>query len=233
MVEDLKGNFFNGGDGNHRLLALIINNFIEFSKAKTDEERQAVVDKYEMEVPVHLPHKEMLCDAIRDEYKEIMDYFTKDDERFWPRAACVYREDSFAKAHELEHIVEYDPETQKYSYEFNFDKFVGTDDELVGWLAVKEKSKEPIMKWNVGGVYYLSCENQVWKSTNKDEIEKKALQVKEAFKADKINKNNFLEVKDLDSNTYEFKYSGSGSWNGDWHKEQYVIWQNKEEKRTK
>jgi len=31
----------------------------------------------------------------------------------------------------------------------------------------------------------------------------------------------------------EFKYSGSGSWNGDWHKEQYVIWENKGEKRTK
>ena len=24
----------------------------------------------------------------------------------------------------------------------------------------------------------------------------------------------------------DFKYAGSGSWRGDWHREQYVVWQN-------
>lgn len=208
LVEDLKGMLFNNGDGNHRLLALIINNFIEFSKAKTDEERQAVDDKFTMEIAVDLPHKEMLCDALRDEYRKVSDYLTKDNERLYPRAACAYREDSFAKAHEREYLVEYDEKTKKYSYEFNSEKFVGTDDELIGWLSIKEKTTEPIMKWCAGGVYYLSCENQLWKSANKQEIENKYEKVREQFKAGKIQKNKFLEVKDLDSNTYEFQYNG-------------------------
>ena len=29
-------------------------------------------------------------------------------------------------------------------------------------------------------------------------------------------------------NFNDFKYAGSGSWPGDWHKNQYVIWQMKE-----
>ena len=37
-------------------------------------------------------------------------------------------------------------------------------------------------------------------------------------------KSSILKAPNFD----DFKYAGSGSWSGDWHKEQYVVWENKD-----
>ncbi len=208
LDEDVQGNLFNGEDGNHRMLAMLINNFIEASKAKTDEESQAVSDKYEFDVPVNLAHKKMLCDALAEEYECVLSLATKDEERLFPMQVCSYRRSTFKTLGEKDYLVDFDFETGKYTYEFNFDKFVGTAEELTGWLITKQKNVEPIMKWEADGMFYLSCNNQVWKSADAKEIEQLSVKVRESFRAGKIAKNNFLEIKDLDSNTYGFEYSG-------------------------
>ncbi len=207
--QDLDGDIFNGDSGNHRLLTLIIKNFIEHSKAKNVEEQELVEKEFGMVVFVNLPHREELCDALSDRYYSVSDLYTKDKDRIYPRKACGYREDSFIKAGEEDYLVEYDPETKKYSYKFNFDTFVGTDEELIGYLAVHKVSPEPIMTWCAGGIYYLSCNNQVWKSSSKEEIDKLVPQIQKWHKEGKSTLNCYLEVKDIDSQTYEFSYPGA------------------------
>ena len=206
--EDLDGTIFNGEEGNGKLLSLIIRQFIEFSQAKTDLDRESVNDKYTMDALVNLPHREELCEALRDRYYHVADTDSQDSQRIYPRLACAYRTDSFMYQTEGEYIVEYDPETKKYSYEFNLEKFVGTDEELIGYLGVHKQSTEPIMKWRAGGFYYLSCNNQVWKSSSKEEIEKLVPQVQKWHKEGKSQLNNYLEIKDVDSQTYGFVYHG-------------------------
>lgn len=206
LNEDLEGVIFNGEEGNSELLSLIIRQFIEYSKAKTDLDRESVIDKYSMDALVNLPHREELCAALRDRYAHIIDSYYYGGQSVYPRLACSYRIDSFPYPAEEEYIVEYDPETGKYTYEFNLEKFIGTDEELIGYLAVNEVSAEPIMKWCAGGMYYLSCNNQVWKSSSKEEIEKLVPQIQKWHKEGKSQLNNYLEVKDIDSQTYEFEY---------------------------
>lgn len=197
---DLAGHVFNGEDGNHRLLTLILNQYIEMSAAKTVEQKRAVSKKYEMTLDCQLPFSKALVDAL-ERANEIISPYNENSPI--PRPAREYR-DSMANSIYDKWIAEFNPETQQFSFELNGDKFVGTEEELIAHLKTQKQTDEPIMTWQKSGVFYLSCFNKIYKSKNKQKIDELLARLR--TKLDKVDNNPYLEVKDLDSNTYELHH---------------------------
>lgn len=197
---DLRGNIFNRGDGNHRLVLLMINHFLERSSALNEEEKQKVDEKYAMTLDIEIPIKRELSYHLMrkfDEMKEIC-----------PRDVMSYRERSYSNYDDYLRYVEYNEENETYSLILNGVKFVGKADECIEFLKNNKKMQQPIMTWQADGVYYISCENRVWKSKNKEEMVPLYHKIKQAYKENQINREDFLEIKNVENNTYEISYSG-------------------------
>lgn len=204
ILKDLNGRYFNYGDGNHRLATLIINCIIDFVKAKTEDKKKAVVKKYSMTLPVQIPITSHLSELLYKDYCKINPF----GESIFPEQVRQYRTSSFENFNDSRYFVTYDKKTKLFKYNFNGVEFEGTQDELIDFMYEKKEETEPIMQWCADGVYYLSCNNQVFKSTNKEQIDNLIPKVKKAYAENKFELNNYLEVKDLQTNTYEICYSG-------------------------
>lgn len=201
---DLTGRLFNGGDGNHRLATLIINCIIEFAKAKTEEDKKLILEKYSMEIPVKIPFKHFLCSLLNEQWLKCSSV-TSDS--IYPQEVREFRESTFATKEESRCFVKYDEKTKTLSYDFNGEKIVGTEEDLIDCLYGKKDSVEPIMQWYGGGYYYLSCNNKVFKSKNREEVENMLPMVQVGYEKGEFDLYNFVEVKDLDTNTYEIVVS--------------------------
>lgn len=198
MRVDPTGKIFNGNDGNHRLLTLILKHAAERMSAKTDAERLAVDERYKMKVPVSYPISRELASLLRREQAD------GNTQSIYPKLALQFREQAFYFARERDYSVGYNPETQEYNYSYNGVKFNGTEEQLIQFLNTKEASSEPIMTFCCGGVYYISCNNKIWKTRDKEKANKLIANIRQGYKDEKFPPKQYLEVKDCDASEKEY-----------------------------
>ena len=201
---DAVGNLFNGEDGNHRLLTLKINHFIERQKAKTEHEIAEIDKKYEMEIEIDLPFSSRLCRALSDIYNEM--FTSSSEDALIPKFVAEYRSLSYENYNESMRFVEYDEQTKIFNYRLNDVEFSGTEEELIEFLQTAEIHNMPLMQWQADGISYISCYNHVWKSTDSNYMEKLYPKIEQAYLDGKIEKHTFLEIKDVDTQTYEVRF---------------------------
>ncbi len=202
----IDGKFYNGADGNHRLLTLIINHFLERSSAKTEEEKLAVDKMYEMELEVCIPCCEELYQLLDKEMQAYAyKYWQKDDERIFPNSVCKYREAMYDNDLKNTYFVTFNPEENSYEYNLNGVKFKGNEQELIKFLKTKEDTNLPIMMWECDGTYYISCYNKVWKSKDETKILQLKPKIIKSFTNRLMDYHQFLEIKDIDTNTYQLR----------------------------
>jgi len=158
------GRLFNGNDGNHRLLTLIIKYFAERHNAISQESKEEVDKKYQMTVPVSYPISQELSDALNDLKSEI-DYSPFDD-KLIPQKARTYRYNAMANSKQAEYLASYNPATNEYKLTFNDEVFVGTEDKLLKYLKQRQATR-PIMYFNDGETYYVSIHNNIWFTKDK------------------------------------------------------------------
>ncbi|MBE7076469.1 MAG: hypothetical protein E7374_01080 [Clostridiales bacterium] len=205
LKRGLHGQLFNGEDANHRALTLIINHFLESMSAKTEQEKNAVNSKYSMTLPVAYPLTEELKAELKKISRELEVLSTDEDPRF-PKLVTEYRARTFENYDEAFYLADYDPESKVYHFKFNGEEFMGSERKLLDYLKTRKQTREPILRWESEGVYYISCYNMVWKSKNKEKIEELYPILKRKLKTDEIDLYNMLEVHDLDTNTYDITY---------------------------
>ncbi len=198
LVMNINGQIFNGEDGNHRLLTLILNQFIEYSAAKTKSEKEAVNERYAMSLDCSMPFDADIVDALERVQKTVS---PQNENSNIPYLVRNYRDGMCKNKYDNKWVAKFNPETKLFEYDFNGEHFVGTQTELLKFLKTKKQSNLPIMTWEFDGCYYVSCYNQVYKSTNKQKIDKMLETLKK--KVNDIEDNSYLEIKDLDTNKYE------------------------------
>lgn len=198
ICQDIRGNIFNKGDGNHRLVILIINHFLEKESAKSPEEKLLIDKKYEMELDVSLPFSKELYELLNNEFINMK----KNNSNL----AIRFREESYENFDESKYFVMYDETTKIFNYSLNGETFSGTEQEMINFLKTKKQKKDPIMTWEADGVFYVSCGNTVWKSKNKDDIVELLPKINQAYQGGVIEILNILEIKDIEKNTYEIRY---------------------------
>lgn len=204
----LDGKFFNGEDGNHRLLTIMINYFLEKTQAKSLFELSFVNQKYKMTLPVSRVISGELNDLLSKESLKFESNVNLGEDEIYPALAREYRTLTYASPRESYYMVEYFPKNDTYMYDFNGETFIGTEQELISWLKAKQKNVNPVMKWENSGRYYVSCNNQVCKSFSKSKIDEFYEDVQQSYNTTKHECGKFLEVLNIDSNTYEIKYPG-------------------------
>ena len=202
LLVDWEGKIYNSEDGNHRLLSLIINEFVEYAACRTAEERKAVRDKYELIVECSFTHDKELCDLLEKEKARYVDYKTPENaDMFIPEAVREFRARN-RKSSDT-YLASYDPQTRRYKYDFNGEEFEGTASELKNFLKIKQKSKVPAMLWSDGVTTYASCNNFVVKSKNKQYVEKRFHQLSETKNAQDFSYKPYLVIFDADTLTYD------------------------------
>jgi len=205
----IDGKMFNSGDGNHRLLTLIIKHFAERTAAKTEAERQAVDDAYRMNVKVNYPVSVELADLLDDEDRKTFFDFNNID--IYP--AFSYRRNAFGMAEEKMYLAEYDPETKTYKYELNGVAYAGDEKGLVEFLKQQEKGKSYFMSYKCGDTYYVSCYNRVYQTKDKQRAIEIAHRVKEEYDLGNSPKEKFLIIQDMDKgNNQEYSVQFWGVW---------------------
>ena len=115
---------------------------------------------------------------------------------------------TFYKEKHFEHdglICGYDSKNKTFTYKPDEVDFVGDEDELINFLETNKSKQQSIMRWNCNGIYYASFYNKVIKSKNKSVVDKYFDVLKKSYNNDELGYNPFLEIKDLDSNTYEIQ----------------------------
>lgn len=200
---DVEGNVYNGEDGNHRLLSLMINQFVDFACCKNDAERQAVKDKYALFLEVSLPHDKELCTLLEREKNKFVDYPTDENcGDFIPYAVREFRHlhtdlsDTY--------LASYDDKTKTYFYDFNGTKFSGSCEELKNFLRTKKQETLPVMLWTCGKETFLSHNNFVIKSENKQFLEKRLGNMRASREmAKSMPKTDYLIVYDADKEKYD------------------------------
>ena len=192
IVIDNQGNVFNSGDGNHRLLTIMLQYFAEQQNARGVKAHQRIDDKYRMTLQVDYLHKKELIELLSEE-KYNIDSMNK--ESTYPFMVRRYRENVTNKENLL---VSYNSRTKQYKYDFNGDYFEGTCDELIKYLKTKKQSK--IMAFNKGETYYISSSNVVLRTRDERKYNKILKDVQSLGVA---KKEPYLVVRDLDTNTYD------------------------------
>lgn len=196
------GRLFNGGDGNHRLLALMLNQFVERANARTDEERKMVDNKYMIEVPVSYPHDKELCQLLEKEKVKVSPDFSDASQEGYPFMAREYR--AHHQGSNNLYVAKLNRKNGIYTYDFNGTRFSGTGEELKLFLKNKKQSKNPSMIWNDGQTYYVSSNNHVIKSKNNIFIQNIFNELEMNVK-NKEENSPYLVVFDADKNKYEIQ----------------------------
>lgn len=222
MTVSPNGKIFNGNDGNHRLLTLIIKHFAERTSAKTEEEKKAVDDKYRMNLNVSYPISRELYNLLEKEKDLVTPHCNRKKSHY---QACLYREQAFYKAKQGDYLTEYDPNTGKYNYSLNGRAFNGTEQELINYLKTKEISTKPIMTYKCNDTYYISCHNRVWETKDREKAIKLVHKIDEEYKLGNVQEDKFLAVKNCDNSNdkaYTIKFPGT-----------YIEQENQEEAKIK
>lgn len=196
------GRLFNGGDGNHRLLALMMNQFVERMNARTDEERKMVDDKYMIEVPVSYPHDKELCQLLEKEKIKVSPDFSDASQEGLPFMVREYR--AHHQGSNNLYVAKFNRKNGIYTYDFNGTRFSGTGEELKLFLKNKKQSKNSSMIWNDGQTYYVSSNNYVIKSKNNIFIQNIFNELEMNVK-NKAENSPYLVVFDADKNKYEIQ----------------------------
>lgn len=200
---DDDGHLLNGTDGNHRLLSLMLNAFVEYASAKSEEERNRVLAKYSMDIPVAHPHSKELCALLEKERLDFEPFDSKENST--TRIPFLVREYRalHQKWNEL-YVARYNPQTNMYTYDFNGTTFSGSCSDLVRFLRTKKKETRPIMFWNDGEYHYVSNNNFVFKSKNGSRVHAKFDEMKmKVYEDEKLKP--YLVVYDADTGLYEIK----------------------------
>lgn len=195
IIMNSAGQIFNGEDGNHRLLTLIINQFLERNSAKSKAEKLAIDKQYEMTLPCDFAYNAELVDLLENIEKQISIY--NQDSQI-PMLVRKFRDDL---RQNNAWFVKYDPKTKLFTFNFNDEKFTGNEQDFIKYLHSRKQIKQPVMCWDCDGVYYASCYNKVYKSTSKQKIDKIFSKLKN--NVDAVDNKPYLEIKDLDTNRYE------------------------------
>ena len=222
MTVSPNGKIFNGNDGNHRLLTLIIKHFAERASAKTEDEKKAVDDRYRMNLNASYPISMELYNLLEKEKDSIRPRCNRKTSYY---QACQYREYVFAMANQGDYLAEYDHNTGKYKYSLNGRAFNGTEQELINYLKTKEISTKPIMTYKCNDTYYISCHNRVWETKDREKAIKLVHKIDAEYKLGNIQEDKFLAVKNCDNTNdkaYTIKFPGT-----------YIEQENKEENKRK
>ncbi len=195
IVCDNDGNYFNYGDGNHRLLTLMLQHFVERKMARSKQEIARIDAKYNLKVPVSYLHKRKLIDMLEEEKYELS---SDKKTSTYSYMARKYREQMLGSDNAL---ATYDNKRKKYNYNYNGQTFNGTAEELIYFLINKEDKKT--LQWQHKGVNYVAGANYVIKTKDISLYKRKCREM-EKFMLDKsIKKEDFLVVKDIDKDLYE------------------------------
>lgn len=205
VKQDIQGNIFNINDGNHRLLTLIINHYLESMSTKTDAELEEVDNKYKMYIDVSLPFSAELCDKLDEVAKEYVPY---NKNQVVPMQAREFRQRSFENCKDGDACVVFDRENNIFNFNLNEERFSGNEKELLEYLNSREKQLEPIMTWDADGIYYASCNNYIFKSKDKNKIAELLPKIKKRYKNNEFDFAKFLAIKDVDNNTYDIDVEG-------------------------
>jgi len=201
------GKLFNEGDGNHRLLTLKLKHFIEKASAKTLKEKNAVDEKYKMNLKVSFPISKELSELLSNERLKISPYFKN---REYSKLACEYRQDVFAKAKQNDYMCEFNPKTKTLKYSFNGHVFEGNDKDLCSYLKSKKQTLLPIMTYSCNNSYYVSCYNMVWKTNDAKKINAFIPKIIDLYAEKKLEEKEYLQVYDIDlqqeKNAYSIKF---------------------------
>lgn len=199
---DAEGYVYNGEDGNHRLLSLMINQFVDYACCKNSKERKEVKDKYSLILEVSLPHDKELCSLLETEKSRIMDYRTDENaDDFIPFAVREFRQ--LHKGASDTYLASYDKQTGTYYYDFNGTKFAGDCEQMKHFLKTKKREDLPIMLWSDGKESYLSYNNFVVKSENKQFLEKRLADMRVSSRtAKRLPRTGYLIVYDADKEKY-------------------------------
>jgi len=195
------GRLFNGNDGNHRLLTLIIKYFAERHNAISQESKEEVDKKYQMTVPVSYPISQELSDALNDLKSEI-DYSPFDD-KLIPQKARTYRYNAMANSKQAEYLASYNPATNEYKLTFNDEVFVGTEDKLLKYLKQRQATR-PIMYFNDGETYYVSIHNNIWFTKDKALSIAMLQEAKEMWDKQQLTPDSIITTIDFDMNDNQF-----------------------------
>ena len=217
---DIDGNVFNTEDGNHRLLALIINEFIyfqklqnspEFKKLSTNERSKFLDEKrYERSrlFDVDLPIKKELAIMLKREEQRINSLEKDDAKRIVPNLACRFRERTLPNEREAWQVAFYQQGANRYTYNFNGEHFSGNEEQIINFLKLKRHSTEPEMQWSSCGVagiekdgtttFYKSRNNYITKTKFR------AKQIKN-FEGRDAEYTKFLTIEDLDGKTFDIE----------------------------
>lgn len=203
---DIRGNLFNSDDGNHRLLTLMINHFLERSVANRPLEKQEVENRYKMEIDVSYPFSDELCDLLSEVAKEYLPYSPKE---VVPKSVRDFRFRSFGNIKDANSCVTYDRKTDTLSFNLNGERFVGKEHELINYLKHRQKQTESIMLWQAEGIYYTSFDSYIFKSKDKNKILELFYKIKRHPEATKdFIPTEFLSIKDIDKGTFDILSSG-------------------------
>lgn len=195
IVCDNEGNYFNYGDGNHRLLTLILQHFVERTNAKTKQEMAKIDAKYNLNIPVSYLHQKKLIDMLEDEKYELSSGKKTSSYSYMARK---YREQMLG---EEDILATYDDKRKIYNYNYNGQIFKGTDRELMSFLINKEDKKT--LQWQHKGINYVAGENYVIKTKDDSLYKRKCKEMEKYMKDMNIKKEAFLVIKDIDKDLYE------------------------------
>ncbi len=198
VVVDVNGNYFNVSDANHRLLTLMFNHFMERLSAKTEAERQAVDEKYILNVPVSYPHDAELIDSIYSFTDKFDSYSIKTNRNSpIPPIVAAYRQ--LHGSQYVNYPVSYDKDSNMYTFDFNGEQFKGTAKEMTEYLNTKKISTS--MSWQDDkSNYYRSVDTFVLKSKDKVELDTAFTKT-----GDKESSPYVLSIYDVDSKEYSIE----------------------------
>lgn len=195
IVCDNDGNYFNSGDGNHRLLTLILQHYVERSTARSKHDLTKIDAKYNLQVPVSYLHKKRLITLLENEQYKLSSGKKTSKYAYMARK---YREEMLGGDDTL---ATYDQRKQKYSYNYNGQTFNGSEDELINFL-INKKDRET-MQWQHNGVNYVAGANYIIKTKNASLYKRRCLEMEEFMETKSIKKEEFLVIKDADKDLYD------------------------------
>ena len=194
--ENINGKLFNSDDGNHRLLTLMINQFLETKSANSKDEISRINNKYAMTVNVYKQINSQISDLLYEYHYELM----HSPNNSIPKLIREIRLKTMN--YKREHFCSYDENSKTFTFFANGKTFTGSESEFKEFLTKEIENVNSLMQWSSGDEYYLSYKNKVLKSKHKAKIDAVAA---EFNNYDHTNTPiaPYAIIKNIDDNTYD------------------------------